>query len=93
MAEQNSDLDITILEKTDVLNKLKYLEEVESLLVRIIPKLTGYYQGEKELLDFHGFMTGDTMAWFEERGVELKIEDDGRIFPISNSSQTIIDYF
>ena len=34
-----------------------------------------------------------TIAWFEERGVELKIEDDGRMFPVSNSSQTIIDCF
>lgn len=33
----------------------------------------------------------DTMSWFSERGVELKTEDDGRVFPISNSSSTIID--
>ena len=53
-----------------------------------------YPRGEKELLGpFHQFMTGDTIAWFEERGIELKIEDDGRIFPVSNSSQTIIDCF
>ena len=38
-------------------------------------------------------MTGDTMQWFEDRGVPLKIEDDGRVFPVSNSSQTIIDCF
>ena len=53
-----------------------------------------YPRGEKELLGpFHQFMTGDTIAWFEERGVELKIEEDGRIFPASNSSQTIVDCF
>ena len=53
-----------------------------------------YPRGEKELLGpFHSFMTGDTIAWFEERGVELKVEDDGRLFPVSNSSQTIIDCF
>lgn len=53
-----------------------------------------YPRGEKELLGpFHTFMTGDTIAWFEERGVALKIEDDGRMFPVSNSSQTIIDCF
>jgi|TARA_B110000503_G_scaffold2095_1_gene2768 predicted Rossmann fold flavoprotein len=53
-----------------------------------------YPRGEKELLGpFHQFMTGDTMAWFEERGVSLNIEDDGRIFPVSNSSQTIVDCF
>jgi hypothetical protein len=38
-------------------------------------------------------MTGDTMEWFENRGIPLKIEDDNRIFPESNSSQTIIDCF
>jgi len=38
-------------------------------------------------------MTGDTIEWFEKRGVALKIEDDGRMFPVSNSSQTIIDCF
>ncbi|WP_046756284.1 BaiN/RdsA family NAD(P)/FAD-dependent oxidoreductase [Kordia jejudonensis] len=58
-------------------------------------ELTNYYpRGEKELLGpFHQFCCGDTMGWFEERGVELKIEDDGRIFPVTNSSQTIIDCF
>ncbi|MCB0456260.1 MAG: NAD(P)/FAD-dependent oxidoreductase [Flavobacteriaceae bacterium] len=53
-----------------------------------------YPRGEKELLGpFHTFMTGDTIAWFEKRGVSLKIEEDGRMFPISDSSQTIIDCF
>ena len=42
---------------------------------------------------FHQFMTGDTMEWFEDHGVPLKIEEDNRIFPESNSSQTIIDCF
>jgi predicted Rossmann fold flavoprotein len=56
--------------------------------------VTYYPRGEKELLGpFHQFCCGDTMAWFEERGVELKIEDDGRIFPVTDSSQTIIDCF
>ena len=40
---------------------------------------------------FHHFFTTDTIAWFTERGVELKTEADGRMFPVSNSSQTIID--
>ena len=53
-----------------------------------------YPRGEKELLGpFHQFMTGDTMQWFEERGVKLKIEEDGRVFPVSNNSQSIIDCF
>ena len=33
------------------------------------------------------------MQWFEDCGVPLKIEDDGRVFPVSNSPQTIIDCF
>ncbi|HAH34870.1 MAG TPA: aminoacetone oxidase family FAD-binding enzyme [Flavobacteriaceae bacterium] len=53
-----------------------------------------YPRGEKELLGpFHTFMTGDTLAWFEERGVNIKMEEDGRMFPVSNTSQTIIDCF
>jgi predicted Rossmann fold flavoprotein len=53
-----------------------------------------YPRGEKELRGpFHQFCSGDTIDWFEKYGVELKIEDDGRMFPVSNSSQTIIDCF
>lgn len=40
---------------------------------------------------FHQFFTTDTVQWFEERGVALKTETDGRMFPVTNSSQTIID--
>ncbi len=56
-------------------------------------ELVKYYpRGGRELLGpFHSFACGDTMAWFAERGVELKIEEDGRVFPVSDSSQTIID--
>ena len=56
--------------------------------------IKNYPRGEKELLGpFHTFMTGDTIDWFEKRGVVLKIEEDGRMFPVSDSSQTIIDCF
>ena len=61
-----------------------------------IPKdLTrNYPRGEKELLGpFHHFMTGDTIGWFAERSVELKTEEDGRMFPVTDSSETIIDCF
>ncbi|MGN6292101.1 MAG: NAD(P)/FAD-dependent oxidoreductase [Chitinophagaceae bacterium] len=40
---------------------------------------------------FHHFFTTDTIQWFKERGVSLKAEPDGRMFPITDSSQTIID--
>ena len=53
-----------------------------------------YPRGEKELRGpFHQFCSGETIEWFEKHGIELKIEDDGRMFPVSNSSQTIIDCF
>lgn len=58
------------------------------------PLTTNYPRGEKELIGpFHSFMTGDMMGWLNDRGVELKIEEDGRIFPITDSSQSIIDCF
>lgn len=51
-----------------------------------------YPRGKKELLSvFHKFQPGDTMEWFESRKVPLKIEDDNRIFPISDSSLSIIE--
>ena len=40
---------------------------------------------------FHSFYTADTVKWFEERGIKLKTEVDGRMFPVTDSSQTIID--
>jgi len=55
---------------------------------------TNYPRGEKELLGpFHSYASGDTIGFFEKRGIALKIEEDGRMFPVSNSSQTIIDCF
>jgi predicted Rossmann fold flavoprotein len=51
-----------------------------------------YPRGGRELLGpFHRFQPSDTVAWFEERGVALKTEEDGRMFPTTDSSQTIID--
>ncbi|WP_034041671.1 NAD(P)/FAD-dependent oxidoreductase [Wocania ichthyoenteri] len=99
IAEQNPDLKVAILERSkEGLQKVKisgggrcnvtHAEFIPQDLVRNYPR------GEKELLgSFHQFMTGDTIEWFEKRGVELKIEEDGRMFPVSNSSQTIIDCF
>lgn len=53
-----------------------------------------YPRGEKELIGpFHNFMTGDSIAWFAEKGIELKTEEDGRMFPVTDDSQTIIDCF
>lgn len=53
-----------------------------------------YPRGAKELLGpFHTHGSAETIAFFEERNIPLKIEEDGRMFPTSNSSQTIIDFF
>ena len=98
-AERNPALSVAILERgTSVLNKVKVSGggRCNVTHAEFIPnELASYYpRGQKELKGpFHSFMTGDTMAWFESRGVPLKIEDGGRVFPVSNSSQTIIDCF
>lgn len=98
-AEANRELKILILERgKEVLTKVKISGggRCNVTHAEFLPKeLTqNYPRGEKELLGpFHTFMTGDTIEWFEKRGVELKIEADGRMFPVSNSSQTIIDCF
>lgn len=99
IAEQNPNLKIAILERgKEGLQKVKisggsrcnvtHAEFTPSELVQNYPR------GEKELLGpFHQFMTGDTVEWFENRGVALKTEEDGRMFPVSNTSQSIIDCF
>jgi predicted Rossmann fold flavoprotein len=98
-AEMNPELEVIILEGSNkVLKKVKVSGGGRCNVTHacFIPKdLTEFYpRGKKELLGpFHQFMTGDTMEWFENRGVPLKIEEDNRVFPESNSSQTIIDCF
>ena len=50
-----------------------------------------YPRGKRELRSvFERFQPGDTMAWFEEKGVPLKIQDDMRVFPVSDNSQDIV---
>ena len=99
IAEQNSNLKIAILERgKEGLTKVKVSGggRCNVTHAEFIPQelVQNYPRGEKELLGpFHQFMTGDTIEWFEKRGVALKIEDDGRMFPVSNSSQTIVDCF
>jgi hypothetical protein len=52
----------------------------------------GYPRGSRELLGpFHRFQPRDTMAWFEKKGVRLKTEEDGRIFPVTDQSSTVVD--
>lgn len=99
IAEMNPNLKVAILEKAkEGLQKVKISGggRCNVTHAEFIPQelVLNYPRGKKELLGpFHQFMTGDTIEWFESRGVELKIEEDGRMFPVSNSSQTIIDCF
>ena len=58
-------------------------------------KLSRHYpRGKKPLASiFKTFQAKEIVAWFNSKGVELKTEQDGRMFPVTNSSQTIIDCF
>ncbi|KGO91514.1 BaiN/RdsA family NAD(P)/FAD-dependent oxidoreductase [Flavobacterium subsaxonicum] len=99
IADANPILKIAILERgKEVLSKVRvsgggrcnvtHACFVPDDLVKFYPR------GEKELRGpFNRFCSGDTIEWFEKRGVEFKIEEDGRMFPVTDSSQTIIDCF
>ncbi|MFD0761269.1 NAD(P)/FAD-dependent oxidoreductase [Lutibacter aestuarii] len=98
-AEFNPNLEVIILEGSNkVLQKVKVSGggrcNVTHACFTPSELIEFYPRGKKELLGpFHQFMTGDTMEWFEKRGILLKIENDNRVFPESNSSQTIVDCF
>ena len=89
--------DVTILEQnSDVLQKVKISGggrcNVSHACFDPRELVQFYPRGNKELLSvFTKFQPEDTMNWYEEHGVALKIEDDNRIFPESNLSQSIID--
>jgi len=96
-AEAAPDAEVIILEKSaQFLSKVKISGggrcnvthacfDARELTVR-------YPRGERALLaPFKRFQASDTVAWFESRGVKLKTEDDGRMFPVTDSSQIIID--
>lgn len=97
IAETNPELEVIILEKgSKILQKVKVSGggrcNVTHACFTPSELIEFYPRGKKELLGpFHQFMTGDIMEWFENRGIPLKIEEDNRVFPISNSSQSIID--
>lgn len=99
IAEKNRHLKIAILERgKEVLSKVRISGGGRCNVTHacFVPNdiIKFYPRGEKELRGpFHQFCSGDTVEWFEKHGVALKIEEDGRMFPVSNSSQTIIDCF
>ena len=99
IVEKNPKLKVAILERgKEVLSKVRVSGggrcNVTHACFEPNELVKFYPRGEKELRGpFHQFCSGDTIEWFARHGVELKIEDDGRMFPVTNSSQTIIDCF
>lgn len=99
IAEKNPKLKIVILERgKEVLSKVRVSGGGRCNVTHacFVPNdfVKFYPRGEKELRGpFHQFCAGDTIEWFEKHGVTLKIEEDGRMFPTTDSSQTIIDCF
>ena len=97
--EKKVDVDICVFEaSTNFLRKVRISGggrcNVTHHLVDIKDFSLNYPRGQKELLSpFKKFQAADTIKWFEDRGVNLKYESDGRMFPITDRSETIIDCF
>ncbi len=98
-AEKKSGLSILILEKTSkLLSKVKVSGggrcNVTHNCFEPTPLSKHYPRGSKELKSlFRKFQAKDTVSWFESKQVQLKTEADGRMFPVTDNSQTIIDCF
>jgi predicted Rossmann fold flavoprotein len=96
-ARMNPSLKVTIIEKSNkLLSKVKVSGggrcNVTHACFDIAEMSKQYPRGQHFVRKaFHHFFTTDTIKWFEERGVRLKTEGDGRMFPITDSSQTIIN--
>lgn len=95
-ARLNPSLNVTILEKSrEVLSKVRVSGGGRCNVTHhcFDPDLLSkaYPRGENVLRwSFEQFQASDTVEWFKQRGVELKTEDDGRMFPVTDSSETII---
>ncbi|MCA6408706.1 MAG: aminoacetone oxidase family FAD-binding enzyme, partial [Cytophagales bacterium] len=98
-ARQNPKLKILILEKSPkLLSKVKISGggrcNVTHHCFEPTPLSQHYPRGQKQLKKlFRTFDAKNTVDWFEKLGIHLKTEDDGRMFPITDNSQTIIDSF
>lgn len=94
--QSNPNLKVAILEKSAVLlSKVRISGggrcNVTHSCFDPVQLVKNYPRGNKELLGpFHRFQPKDTIAWFSSRGVALKTESDGRMFPTTDSSETII---
>jgi len=97
VAKLNQSLKVTIIEKSNkLLSKVKVSGggrcNVTHACFDIAEMSKRYPRGEHFVKKaFHQFFTTDTINWFEEKGVKLKTEDDGRMFPVTDSSHTIIE--
>ena len=97
IAENNPKAQIIILERgKNVLEKVKISGGGRCNVTHacFVPRelVKNYPRGDKALMSpFTRFAAGDTIDWFDKHGVALKIEDDGRMFPTSDDSQTIVD--
>jgi len=93
----NPEAQVTIYEKSDkLLSKVRVSGggrcNVTHHCFKINELVKFYPRGEKPLKKAFGmFSPTDTIEWFKKRGVELKTEADGRMFPTTDSSQTVID--
>jgi predicted Rossmann fold flavoprotein len=98
-AERTPRMRILILEKSnEVLSKVRVSGggrcNVTHACFDAAEMVSNYPRGNKELLGpFHRFLCGDMMDWLSGEGVETKIEEDGRVFPASNTSESIIKCF
>lgn len=96
-ARLNPGLQVTLVEKSNkLLSKVKVSGggrcNVTHACFTIVDMSKRYPRGGNFVKkSFHQFFTTDTIQWFEERGVRLKAEKDGRMFPVTDSSQSIID--
>jgi predicted Rossmann fold flavoprotein len=96
-AESNPGLKVTILEKgTEVLSKVRISGggrcNVTHACFDPVELVKHYPRGHRELLGpFYRWQPSDTVTWFESRGVPLKAEADGRMFPISDQSSSIVE--
>ena len=97
MAELHPDWDISILEKSSkILSKVKVSGGGRCNVTHACPDieilLKKYPRGARFLKKaFYQFATKNTIAWFAKNGVTLHTEKDGRMFPTTNNSETIIE--
>ena len=97
--EHHPESQVTIFEKSDkLLSKVKISGGGRCNVTHAcfqVSQLSKFYpRGAKQLKKaFSIFQPKDTVAWFADRGIVLKTESDGRMFPVTDDSQTIIDCF